>query len=65
MAKVKSAELRPLKSNEKLESASTEGSWKQRPSKLALLSAVMNFVGGFGRGLEAIEKFWAWWNDIS
>ena len=65
MAKVKTAGLRPLKSDEKLESTGTKGGWEQRPSKLALLSAVMNFVGGFGRALDAIEKFLAWWNDNS
>lgn len=65
MEKVKTAGLRPLKSNEKLESTSTEGSWKQHPSKLAFLTAVLNFVGGLGRALGAIEKFLAWWNDNS
>lgn len=65
MTKVKPAELHPLKSKEMSESTSTEGSWKQRPSNLAILSAFMNFVGGVGRALDAIDKLWAWWTDNS
>lgn len=62
MRKVKPAGLRPLKSNEKLRPIDA-ASWKQRPSKIALLMAAMNFVGGLGRVLNAVEKLWKWWSE--
>lgn len=65
MSTLKSAESRPLKDEEKLEVQRTESCIKQGPSRLALLHACMNFVGGLGRILEFISKVHAWWTNNS
>ncbi len=62
MEKLKTAEMRPLKEEVKSGSRS-EGGWKQRPSPLAILNAVMMFVGGVGRVLQFIDKVWSLWSD--
>lgn len=60
MAKNTTAESRLLKSLEKLKPASEKGNSKEGPSKLAILTAVMNFVGGVGRVLSLIDKCIQW-----
>lgn len=64
MATLKPAGARSSKDDEKLDEQERTGKFPE-PSRIALLHACMNFVGGVGRLLDLAAKAYKWWTDNS
>lgn len=65
MSKLKPAVARLSKDRERAALRGGMVGVKRQPSRLALLYACMNFVGGVGRLLDVIAKVHLWWHGRS